>query len=292
MNLPPKKRLGRGLDGLLPPAPPPASAPTGRAPSLANIDQLHPNREQPRKVFDDEELGALAQSIAEVGIVQPIAVRKRAVGGYEIVSGERRWRAAQRAGVHEVPIHVVELEDDRAYVASMVENLQRVDLNPVETALGFQRLIDTFGMTQEEVAQKVGKSRVSVTNALRLLKLPTSVLDMVRGGQLSEGHGRALLQAHDAGTMEKLARAAHQGGWSVRDLERKVRGGAGPGKKGASAEPQAPAKSANVKDLERRISHALGVAVEIQEGPGSKGKLVLAYGDYDELDRILGRILG
>lgn len=279
------RRLGRGLDGLLPSAPSAAPRPS----SSALIEQLHPNRDQPRRHFDDEALQELADSIAAHGVLEPILVRKREAGGYEIIAGERRWRAAQRAGVQELPIHVRELSDAVAFEAALVENIQREDLNPLETARAFQRLIDEFGHSQQQVAERVGKSRVAVTNALRLLKLPDEVLDLIDNGQLSEGHGRALLTAPDAGTMKKLARLAVAKRLSVRELEKLARAAAS-GRKPEAATKAPKEKSANVRDLERRLSHALGSMVSVEDGPGGKGEVRIAYGSYAELDRLIEQL--
>src|SRR5688572_30547587 len=170
-----KPRLGRGLDAMLPAAPSGASKELFYAP----IEEVHPNREQPRRNFDEAALGELAASIQELGILEPILARKRAAGGYEIIAGERRWRAAQRAGLREVPVFVRELTPKESFEAALVENLQREDLNPVETARAFQRLIDEHGHTQDSVAARVGKDRSTVANAMRLLKLPPDVLAWV-----------------------------------------------------------------------------------------------------------------
>lgn len=293
MNPPPKKRLGRGLDGLLPPAPPAAAqAPNVavRAPTAANVADLHPNREQPRRFFDEEPLDELAASIRELGVLEPVVVRKRATGGYEIISGERRWRAAQRAGVLELPIHVVDLGDEQAYLASLVENLQREDLRPLEVARGYQRLVEVFSLTQEQIAQRVGKSRVSVSNSLRLLKLPASVLGLLEDGRLSEGHARALLQASTPKAMEKLAREAAEKGLSVREVERRARSSqASPPSKDQGASSQ---KSANVTDLEKRLSLALGMATRIEQNGPDKGRVSIDYGTLDDLDRLISRLFG
>lgn len=283
-----KKRLGRGLDGLLPAAPKTGPIPKGT--STARIEELHPNRDQPRRTFDEEALQELADSIAEHGVLEPVLVRKRAQGGFEIIAGERRWRASQRAGLKELPIFVKELSDAAAFEAALVENLQREDLNPIETARAFHRLVDEFGHTQEQVAQRVGKNRSTVANALRLLKLPTAVLDLVEDGQLSEGHGRALLQAPDVATMEKLARMAVAKRMSVRDTEKRARASAA-GKSDKTASAEAPkGKSANVKDLERRLSHALGSTVRVEEKGGGAGHLAVDFASYDELDRLIAKL--
>jgi ParB family transcriptional regulator, chromosome partitioning protein len=222
VSLPPKKpRLGGGLDALIPAAKPKvlSSAQGFSAP----IEEVFANRGQPRSHFAEEALEELTQSIREMGVLEPILVRKRPQGGYEIVAGERRWRAAQRAGLHEVPVFVRDLGNAQAFEAALVENLQREDLNPLETARAFQRLIDEHNHTQETIAKRVGKDRSTVANALRLLKLPESVLAQIGAGALSEGHGRALLGAGNAKTIEKLAAAAVAKQWSVRETERRRR---------------------------------------------------------------------
>ncbi|MEM9069482.1 MAG: ParB/RepB/Spo0J family partition protein [Myxococcota bacterium] len=276
-----KKRLGRGLDGLLPAAPA-KGAPAGTA--TARIEELHPNREQPRRRFNDEALAELTASIEEHGILEPILVRKRKDGGFEIIAGERRWRAAQRAGLKEVPIFVRDLSDAAAFEAALVENLQREDLNPIETARAFQRLVDEFGHTQERVADRVGKDRSSISNALRLLKLPDQVLDLLEDGQLTEGHGRALLMAPDVPTMLKLAQVSVAQKLSVREVERRARGNKGPAKRTTTK------KSANIKDLERRLSEALETTVTI-EGKGQKGTITVRYHSLDHLDSVLAKLL-
>lgn len=280
-----KKRLGRGLDGLLPAAPsspPPAAA--SRGTSVARIEELSPGRGQPRRRFDDDALGELARSIEEHGILEPILVRRNG-RDFEIIAGERRWRAAQRAGLKEVPVFVRDLSDEAAFEAALVENLQREDLNPVETARAFQRLVDEFGHTQEQVAQRVGKDRSTVANSMRLLKLPPDVLDLVEESALSEGHGRALLSCESVEAMRKLARAATGGKLSVRETERRARGTSKP-----ASETPAP-KSANVKDLERRLSHAIGAPVSIEQGTGERGRVVVTFASYDELDAITDKLL-
>lgn len=283
-----KRRLGRGLDGLLP-----AGAPAGQAPRgnlLAPVEELHPNRDQPRRHFDETALEELAQSIREHGVLEPILVRRRAQGGYTIVAGERRWRAAQRAGLKEVPVFVRELGEAQAFEAALVENLQREDLNPIETARAFQRLIEEHGHSQESVAKRVGKNRSTVANALRILKLPPDVLDLLETGRISEGHGRALLGASDAATMKRLAHVAASRGMSVREVERRVRAASRETPGTAHTTAAAKGKSANVRDLERRLSSALGATVQVVD-KGGKGHLEVRYGSYEELDRIIALLL-
>jgi ParB family chromosome partitioning protein len=252
------------------------------------VEELHPTAGQPRHLFDDEKLEELAQSIKELGVLEPILVRKRAQGGFHIIAGERRWRAAQRAGVLEVPVAVRELNDAQAFEAALVENIQRADLNPIETARAFQRLIDEHNHSQESVAQRVGKDRSTVANALRLLKLPAQVLDMIENGQLSEGHGRALLVAQDQNAMLKLARSAAEKQWSVRETERAARFVAQANKaKGEAEKPEQ--KSANVRDLETRLARSLGSKVNVADRNG-KGHIQIHFTSYDELDRLLEKL--
>jgi len=280
-----RRRLGRGLDGLLPAAPPARERSSN---SSAAIEDLHPGRMQPRGRMAAEGLAELAASIREHGVLEPILVRRRPSGGFEIIAGERRWRAAQQAGLKEVPIFVHDLDDEGAFEAALVENLQREDLNPMETARAFQRLADDFGYTQETIATKVGKERSTVANALRLLKLPKDVMDLVEGGELSEGHGRALLSAPNVSSMKKLARAAVSKGWSVREAERQARrlarGDAN------QAKPNKPAKSTNVRDLESRLSRALGSSTKIHESAKESGQVRITYSSFDELDRLIEKL--
>jgi ParB family transcriptional regulator, chromosome partitioning protein len=293
MNDSSKRRgLGRGLDALLPSAPTAprhavaaTPAPGSAAPDAfyAPIEDLHPNRKQPRTRFDEQALQELADSLKEVGMLEPILVRRRAApqAGFEIVAGERRWRAAQRAGLHEVPVFVRELSEDKAFQAALVENLQREDLNPLETARAYQRLLDEHGHNVESVAKLIGKDRSTIANGLRLLKLPEPVLDLIEERKLTEGHGRALLGAGNMAAMERLAREAAAREWSVRETERRSRAVA-PGGKRASA----TVKNANTRDVEERLSRRLGTRVTLADRKG-KGHLNIAFSSYDELDRLL-----
>jgi len=280
-----RRRLGRGLDGLLPAAPP-ASERTAK--NNAAIEDLHPGRMQPRGRMGAEGLAELAASIREHGVLEPILVRKRPSGGFEIIAGERRWRAAQQAGLKDVPIFVHDLGDEAAFEAALVENLQREDLNPMETARAFQRLVDDYGHTQEIIATKVGKERSTVANALRLLKLPKDIMDLVEAGDLSEGHGRALLSAPNVSSMKKLARTAVSKGWSVREVERQSRRLARGD--GAGATPKKQGKSTNVRDLESRLSRALGSTTNIHESGKERGQVRITYSSFDELDRLIDKL--
>ena len=287
-----RRALGRGLDSLLPGAParpqvpPPPPAPA-RDPVSARIEELSPGAGQPRHVFDDEKLEELAQSIRELGVLEPILVRKKAgSSGFDIIAGERRWRAAQRAGLFEVPIVVRELTDAQAFEAALVENIQRADLNPIETARAFQRLLDEHKHTQETLAARVGKDRSTVANALRLLKLPDAVLDLIETGQLSEGHGRALLAAGEGNAMLKLARNAVEKGWSVRETERAARFVGEQAKNKGDKPPKPTGKTVNTRDLETRLAKSLGSKVAVADRNG-KGNIQIHFTSYDELDRLL-----
>lgn len=286
-----KSRLGGGVSGLFtapgkPAAAPAAAAPASRAEMTAPIEEVHPNRAQPRTRFDDAKLEELAASIKSVGVLEPILVRKRAQGGYEIIAGERRWRAAQRAGLHEVPIFVRELSTAAAFEAAIIENLQREDLNPVETSRAFSRLIEEQKQTIEKIAQRVGKDRSTISNSLRLLKLPKEVLDRIENGELSEGHGRAILMAETPARMIELAKAAAAHGWSVRETERQARAAADTKKPGKTPKQ----KTANVRDLESRLAKRLGSPVAIEDQDG-KGRIEIRYASLDELDRLLATLM-
>lgn len=244
---------------------------------------------QPRGRIAAESLSELAASIRQHGVLEPILVRKRGGGGFEIIAGERRWRAAQQAGLKEVPIFLHDLDDEAAFEAALVENLQREDLNPMETARAFQRLVDDYGYTQETIAQKVGKERSTIANALRLLKLPTDLMDLVEDGALSEGHARALLSAPSVSAMKKLAHSAIAKGWSVRETERQsrrlTRDDPGGGK-----QPSKPSKSTNVRDLEHRLSRAVGSSTTLYETGKERGQVRIHYASFDELDRIIEKL--
>jgi ParB family chromosome partitioning protein len=272
------------LDGLLPAAPP---ASERAAKNTAAIEDLHPGRMQPRGRIDAAGLAELAASIREHGVLEPILVRRRPSGAFEIIAGERRWRAAQQVGLKDVPIFQHDLGDEAAFEAALVENLQREDLNPMETARAFQRLADDYGHTQEAIATKVGKERSTVANALRLLKLPKDVMDLVEAGELSEGHGRALLSAPNVSSMKKLARAAVSKGWSVREAERQARRLA---RGDGNPPPKKPAKSTNVRDLEGRLSRALGSSTTIHESGKERGQVRISYSSFDELDRLIHKL--
>jgi len=275
------------------PQPPLAATPTqGAAPEggprgLA-IDLVQRNPQQPRKSFDEAELNELAASIKTHGVLQPILVRPIGDGKYEIVAGERRWRAAQRAGLHTIPAVIRELNEVEVLEIAIVENVQRMDLNPLEEAQGFQALIDRFGRTQQEIADSVGKSRPHIANMLRLLALPDDLQEMVRDGRLSAGHARAILTAPDP---RGLAQRAISEGLNVRDVERLAQQ-AKDEKHGPRASTlAAEAKSADTRALEQSLSNALGLEVSISDKAGA-GEVKISYKTLEQLDDVIRRLRG
>lgn len=281
-----RKSLGRGLNALLgddkTSRPDTASESSGT--QVAPIELLHPGKYQPRHVMDKAAIDELAASIAEKGVLQPLLVRPHPdrSGQYEIIAGERRWRAAQQAKLHEIPIVLREFSDVEALEVGLIENLQRQDLSPIEEAEGYQRLLDEFSHTQEKLADVVGKSRSHVANTLRLLGLPEGVRSLVENGSLSAGHARALIGMDDP---VSLARKIVKEGLSVRQTEKLAR---------AASEPKASSASKPVKDpdtvaLEQSLSGMLGLRVNIQSGK-SGGSLTIHYKTLDQLDGVLHRI--
>lgn len=286
-----RKGLGRGLSALLAdinPQIPPAhetgtasgsSSPADRLP----IEQLRPNPHQPRRNFPEDDLEELTASIREKGVIQPLIVRPHpeVPGDYEIVAGERRWRAAQRAQLHDVPVVIRELSDTEVLELAIIENIQRADLNPLEEAQGYRQLMDRFGHTQERLAEALGKSRSHIANLLRLLTLPDPVLELLRAGRLSAGHARALITAPDP---VALARQVVERDLSVRQTEALVRQAQTPRAAPAS---RAPAKDADTRALEQDLAAAIGMPVAIQQAPGAqKGELRIRYGSLEELDSL------
>jgi ParB family chromosome partitioning protein len=281
--------LGRGMAALLsnaasPPTVGAAAAGQGRALLSLAIEAVERNPDQPRKRFDEAKLEELAASIREHGVVEPILVRREGAR-YRIVAGERRWRAAQRAGLREVPAILREATDRQAFELALVENLQRADLNAIEEAEAFEVLASDHGLTQEQIAARVGKERSTVANALRLLKLPPEVRDAVRGGQLDMGHARALLGVDGAEVIRRLAQKAIREQLSVRALEALVRAHARP--PGKDRKPEA---SASARDLVNRLQRRLGARCRVVVKSAQSGRLEIDYTSLDELDGILSRI--
>lgn len=284
-----RPRLGRGLAALLGDNSA-ASAPSdsaARGVRRAPIEFLSPNSRNPRRSFDDEQLDSLAASIREKGVIQPIIVRAapNATNRFEIVAGERRWRAAQRAGLYDVPIVVIDANDRETLEIAIIENVQRADLNPIDEALGYEQLLNHFQYTQADLARVIGKSRSHVTNTLRLLNLSEKTRKLVTEGALSAGHARALLALPDP---DAAALRAISDGLSVRDLERLAQENSG-SLETKSARAKAHPKDPNVSSLERELSNDLGLAVVIEHS-GEGGRLTVTYKSLDQFDMILGRL--
>jgi ParB family chromosome partitioning protein len=291
MSSPDTKRraLGRGLDALLPAAPPAAPSYGDRSVFACPVEKIVPQKGQPRQHFDAQKIEELAQSIREHGLIEPLIVRRVAgADQFELIAGERRWRAVQRAGLREALVVVKDVSPEDAFELALIENVQREDLNAIELAEAYDRLLRDHGYTQEALAERVGKDRTTIANVLRLLKLPPRVRARVVSSQLSEGHARALLGAGEAAAIEQLAERVVRGGLSVRATEALVRAqakpGAGPkGAKGAQ-------KSPSVRDLEQRRARALGTKVEVRDH-GNKGEVAIPYADLDALDRLIDKLL-
>ena len=289
-----RKNLGRGLAALLGDEEDDgedyASLDKVRATRNVPIEQLQANRFQPRRLFDEEALDALSESIRAQGLLQPILVRRREddPNSYEIIAGERRWRAAQKAQLHEVPVVVRDMADREALEIAIVENVQRRDLTPLEESEGYQRLMDEFQHTQEDLARVVGKSRSHIANMLRLLQLPDSVKQLVQAGEISAGHARALLNAEDS---ETLAKEVSKKGLSVRETERLAQQvkQAAKGQAGRPARSKAPQKDPDTRQLEDDLSSLLGLRVNI-EFHGQGGTLTVHYKTLDQLDDVLNRL--
>lgn len=289
-----KRGLGRGLSALMADVnETEAAASSVGAEQQVPIEQIVPNPDQPRKRFAKEDLDDLTSSIKEKGVIQPLIVRATQNGTYEIVAGERRWRAAQQAQLHSLPVIVRAFSDVEVLEIAIIENIQRADLNPIEEAAGYRQLMDRFGHTQEKMAEALGKSRSHIANLLRLLNLPDAVIDMVRGGELSAGHARALIPAKDP---LGLARQVVKGGLSVRAAEALVKkemsGAESDGTKRAPSS-QAAEKDADTKALEGDLSAALGMRVMIDHKAGDDGgKLVVTYRSLDDLDTLCRMLSG
>ena len=268
--------LGRGLSALIPDAPAPAAADRSLD---VDIDLLRPNRFQPRTQMDDARIDELSRSIRSNGVIQPIVVRK-ADNGYEIVAGERRWRASQRAGLLKVPVVVRDIPDERLLAAALIENIQREDLNPIEEAHAYRRLGDEFGLTQEQIAESVGKDRSSVANYVRLLRLPAEIREHVGAGTLSMGHARALLSLADAERQQRVGREVVEKGLSVRDTEALVKRTGSPAPAKADAQ-----KDVHTRAAEERLRFSLGTRVRIVR-KGKGGRVEIDFGDENELQRI------
>lgn len=290
---PERRGLGRGLSALMADVAPvqvtrdaPVAAMGER---MIAIEKIKPNVDQPRRDFDPDQLEDLANSIREKGVIQPLILRDmpNQPGMYEIVAGERRWRASQMAQLHEVPALIRDYNETEVLEIAIIENIQRADLNALEEAAGYRQLMDRFGHTQEKIAEALGKSRSHIANLLRLLNLPDGIQDMVRKGQLSAGHARALVTAENP--ME-LARHIASKGLSVRDAERLAKG---PVSKPATSTPRPSEKDADTLALEGDMSAALGLRVQIDHGADlQSGKMTISYKTLEDLDRLCGLLSG
>lgn len=275
-----KGGLGKGLDALF------IDNTTDNGAVTLRISEIEPNRSQPRKEFDESALADLADSIREHGVIQPLLVRPLPTGGYQLVAGERRWRASRMAGLGEVPVVIRELSDHEAMELALIENLQRQDLNPMEEALGYRSLMEEYQMTQEEVAKAIGKSRPAIANSLRLLALPQQVVDLIREGKLSAGHGRALLALEEESAILEAAQTAVKKHWTVREIEKMAQSSHKKTKVSTG-----PDKDHYYTELELALSQVLGRQVTIT----SKGKnrtLAIAFFDKEDLSALASRLCG
>ncbi|MGM9565416.1 ParB/RepB/Spo0J family partition protein [Evtepia sp.] len=275
--------LGRGLDALLGDS----SLHTQEGGSVTlPISQVEPGLNQPRKHFDEEALAELSESIRQHGVLQPLTVRRLASGYYQIIAGERRWRAARMAGLTEVPAMIIEADDRKVMELGLIENLQREDLNPMEEAAGYRTLIQDYGLTQEEAARRVSKSRPAVANAMRLLALPQEVQWLIEQGNLSAGHGRALLSLPTAEAQIAFAEEIMGKGYSVRETEERVRRTLQEGDAPAPPKPEPDPHRIYFKEAERQLTAGLGRKVTISQGK-KKGKIALEYYDQEDLEALM-----
>lgn len=281
-----QRGLGRGLDSLFEQN---TVDEQEKVVSL-RLTEIVPNREQPRKQFDEEGISELAASIAQHGLLQPLTVRPLADGTYQLVAGERRWRASRLAGLDEVPVIVREMNDREAAEIALIENLQREDLNPMEEAVGLSTLMETYGLTQEETAKAVSKSRPAVTNALRLLHLPGAVRDLVGSGQLSAGHARAILSFAEEEQQVAAAKAAVENGWSVREVERQAKKARTAREVSRETPAKGFARDSFFDEVELALAEHLGRRVKVSAS-GGKGTLQLEFYDKEDLQALANRLV-
>ena len=285
------KRLGRGLEALLGPVSREQAQASGALRELP-VGAIRPNPFQPRTHFDPAELTDLTRSIESSGLLQPIVVRSAGPGVYELIAGERRWRAVQQLGWASVPSVVKEADDRTLLTLALVENLQRDDLSPIDEAVGYQRLLDEFAVSLQELARMVGRDRSTVANTLRLLKLPESVRVLVHEKKLSEGHARALLALENRVAIERLASETVAGGWSVRELEARVRGDRPSARRPRAPGAEARNPTADVRRVEEALRQRLGTDVRVTAKRRGRGLVTLSYYSNDDLARLLEIILG
>ena len=280
-----KGGLGKGLEALF------TDNATGDVNSATRLrlSEIEPNKAQPRKDFDEEALASLADSIKEHGVIQPLLVRPMDNGSYQLVAGERRWRAARMAGMSEVPVIIKELSDRETMEIGLIENLQREDLNPIEEALGYQTLMDTYDFTQDEISRRVGRSRPAVANALRLLHLPQEVIALVRKKDLSSGHARAILALPDEETMIETAKKAAKGNVSVREIERLAQG-----KRERPQKEKAGPRDSFYDEVELALAAELGrkIAIQVKNQEKDRGTITVEFYSKEELADIANRLAG
>jgi ParB family chromosome partitioning protein len=286
-----ERGMGRGLAAILSVSAPEAGADAAELRALS-VDLIRPNRDQPRRAFDEAALQALADSVRERGVLQPVLVRPRAGGSFELVAGERRWRAAKLAGLEQIPALVQERDDATTLEVALIENMAREDLNPVEEARAVAALVEELGLTREAVGRKVGRSRVAISNLLRILDLPDEALALLEDATLTEGHGRALLLAEDQADRKRLARAAAVGGWSVRVTEERARAANAAATAPARARAAAaihPDQAAAASEIADAIGGALGTEVKVRPR-GTGYKVELAVDSLDEALALARRV--
>ena len=283
-----KKALGRGLDAILVDAYIPETSENNQGVTMVRISEVEPNAAQPRKAFDPAELETLAESLNQYGMIQPITVRM-VDGMYQIITGERRWRAARMAGLSEVPVIIITADDKKAAELALVENIQRSDLNPIEEAMGFAALIEEYGLTQEEAAKRIGKSRSAVTNSLRLLNLPESVRKMIENGDISTGHAKVLLGMPNAEMIERAALQITTRDLSVRETEKLVQMMIDA--ENRKNEEKVVRDVDHTRSLELLVQKKLGRTIKISE-KGKKSTITIGYSDNEDLEKLLTLLCG
>jgi ParB family chromosome partitioning protein len=282
--------MGRGLAAILSVSEAPHAADELRE---LPVELIRPNPRQPRRTFSDEAMNALAESVRERGILQPVIVRPRPGGTYELIAGERRWRAARLAGLETVPALLRPRDDAEVLELALIENMAREDLNPVEEARACAALVEELGLTREDVGRRVGRSRVAVSNLLRLLDLPDEALELLEDGSLSEGHGRALLLAEDHGARRRLARAAASEGWSVRTLEAQARQANAPAERGPGAPPLRrthPDHAQAAAEIADALESALGAEVRVRPARGGGYRVEISFDSSEDALALAGRL--
>jgi ParB family transcriptional regulator, chromosome partitioning protein len=286
----PRPGMGRGLGAILSVSPASAGSEQEQLREL-ELDEISPNPRQPRRRFEQDSLQALAGSLGERGVLQPVLVRPKPGGGYELVAGERRWRAARLAGLRTVPAIVREREDAEALEAALVENMAREDLNPIEEARACAALVEELGLSREQVGRRVGRSRVAVSNLIRLLDLPDEVIELLQAGRLSEGHGRALLLAQDHGDRRRLAHAAAGQGWSVRVTEERARASNADARQPPEHAPAAhPDQEHAAREIAHALAGALGAEVAVRPTRDGRYSAQLSFASAEEAIELARRI--